>query len=41
MAFVEGVPGMAQGAIQGAKYVAKILQNEAKARAARHHPEAA
>src|SRR6476661_6586566 len=32
MAFVEGVPGMAQGAIQGGKYVAKILHNEAKAR---------
>ena len=32
MAFVEGVPGMAQGAIQGGKYVAKIIQNEAKAR---------
>jgi NADH dehydrogenase len=32
MAFVDGVPGMAQGAIQGAKYVAKILHNEAKAR---------
>jgi len=32
MAFVEGVPGMAQGAIQGAKYVAKIIQNEVKAR---------
>jgi NADH dehydrogenase len=32
MAAVEGVPGMAQGAIQGAKYVAKILHNEAKAR---------
>ena len=32
MAFVEGVPGMAQGAIQGAKYVAKIILNEVKAR---------
>ena len=32
MAFVDGVPGMAQGAIQGAKYVAAILKNEAKAR---------
>lgn len=32
MAAVEGVPGMAQGAIQGGKYVAKILHNEAKAR---------
>ena len=32
MAFVEGVPGMAQGAIQGAKYVAKIIKNEVKAR---------
>ena len=32
MAFVDGVPGMAQGAIQGGKYVAKILHNEAKAR---------
>jgi NADH dehydrogenase len=32
MAFVEDVPGMAQGAIQGAKHVAKIIQNEAKAR---------
>src|SRR5882757_9671041 len=32
MAFVEGVPGMAQGAIQGAKHIAKIIQNEAKAR---------
>jgi NADH:ubiquinone reductase (H+-translocating) len=32
MAFVEGVPGMAQGAIQGGKYVAKIIQNEVKAR---------
>ena len=33
MAFVEGVPGMAQGAIQGGKHVAAILKNEAKARA--------
>ena len=33
MAFVEGVPGMAQGAIQGGKHVAGILKNEAKARA--------
>lgn len=32
MAFVEGVPGMAQGAIQGGKYVAAILKNESKAR---------
>src|SRR6201991_2212909 len=32
MAFVEGVPGMAQGAIQGAKYVADIIKNETKAR---------
>jgi NADH dehydrogenase len=32
MAFVEGVPGMAQGAIQGGKYVAKIIQNEVAAR---------
>jgi NADH dehydrogenase len=32
MASVEGVPGMAQGAIQGAKYVAKIVNNEVKAR---------
>ncbi|OFJ51594.1 NAD(P)/FAD-dependent oxidoreductase [Mycolicibacterium grossiae] len=32
MAFVPGVPGMAQGAIQGAKYVAKIVHNEQKAR---------
>ena len=31
MAFVEGVPGMAQGAIQGGKYVAKIIQNEVAA----------
>ncbi len=31
-AFVEGVPGMAQGAIQGGKYVAAILKNESKAR---------
>jgi len=33
MAFVPGVPGMAQGAIQGAKYVSKIIDNEVKARA--------
>jgi NADH:ubiquinone reductase (H+-translocating) len=33
MAFVPGVPGMAQGAIQGGKYVAKIIQNEVDARA--------
>ena len=33
MAFVEGVPGMAQGAIQGGKYVAAIVKNEAAARA--------
>lgn len=32
MAFVPGVPGMAQGAIQGGKYVAKIVHNEQKAR---------
>ena len=30
MAFVDGVPGMAQGAIQGAKYVADIVGNEVK-----------
>ena len=30
MAFVEGVPGMAQGAIQGAKYVAKAVKTELK-----------
>ena len=30
MAFVEGVPGMAQGAMQGAKYVAKAVKNELK-----------
>ncbi|MCX2929649.1 NAD(P)/FAD-dependent oxidoreductase [Mycobacterium sp. CVI_P3] len=30
MAFVEGVPGMAQGAIQGAKYVANIVKAELK-----------
>ncbi|WP_029114019.1 NAD(P)/FAD-dependent oxidoreductase [Mycobacterium sp. URHB0044] len=30
MAFVEGVPGMAQGAIQGGKYVAKLIKNEVK-----------
>src|SRR6478752_9939078 len=33
MAFVPGVPGMAQGAIQGGKYVADIVKNEAAARA--------
>jgi len=32
MAAVDGVPGMAQGAIQGAKYVAAIIKNEDKAR---------
>jgi NADH dehydrogenase len=32
MALVPGVPGMAQGAIQGGKYVSKIIQNEVKAR---------
>ena len=32
MAFVPGVPGMAQGAIQGAKYVTGIVDNEVKAR---------
>ena len=30
MAFVDGVPGMAQGAIQGGKYVAKLIKNEVK-----------
>ncbi|MCV7343489.1 NAD(P)/FAD-dependent oxidoreductase [Mycobacterium sp. ENV421] len=30
MAFVEGVPGMAQGAIQGAKYAAKLIKAELK-----------
>jgi NADH:ubiquinone reductase (H+-translocating) len=30
MAYVEGVPGMAQGAIQGAKYVAKVIKTELK-----------
>ncbi len=30
MAAVEGVPGMAQGAIQGAKYVAKAIKSELK-----------
>lgn len=30
MAFVEGVPGMAQGAIQGAKYAAKLVKAELK-----------
>ncbi len=30
MAFVEGVPGMAQGAIQGAKYVANLIKAEVK-----------
>lgn len=28
MAFVDGVPGMAQGAIQGAKYVANLVKSE-------------
>ena len=32
MAFVDGVPGMAQGAIQGGKYVAAIIKNEDAAR---------
>ena len=41
MAYVEGVPGMAQGAIQGAKYVSKIIKNEAEGPRARHHPQAA
>ncbi|HEV7423141.1 MAG TPA: NAD(P)/FAD-dependent oxidoreductase [Mycobacterium sp.] len=31
MAFVDGVPGMAQGAIQGGKYVAKLIKREVKA----------
>jgi NADH dehydrogenase len=39
MAFVPGVPGMAQGAIQGAKYVAKIIQNEVAARAHGNMPK--
>ena len=30
MAFVEGVPGMAQGAIQGAKYMARAVKTELK-----------
>jgi NADH:ubiquinone reductase (H+-translocating) len=30
MAYVEGVPGMAQGAIQGAKHVAKTIKTELK-----------
>ena len=30
MAYVDGVPGMAQGAIQGAKYVAKAIKAELK-----------
>ncbi|TGD88202.1 NAD(P)/FAD-dependent oxidoreductase [Mycolicibacterium sp. CH28] len=30
MAFVEGVPGMAQGAIQGARYAAKLIKSELK-----------
>jgi NADH dehydrogenase len=30
MAYVEGVPGMAQGAIQGAKYAAKTIKAELK-----------
>ncbi len=30
MAFVDGVPGMAQGAIQGAKYAAKLVKAELK-----------
>jgi NADH dehydrogenase len=30
MAYVEGVPGMAQGAIQGAKYAAKAIKSELK-----------
>jgi NADH dehydrogenase len=30
MAFVEGVPGMAQGAIQGGKYVANLIKAEVK-----------
>ncbi len=30
MAFVEGVPGMAQGAIQGARYAAKLIKAELK-----------
>jgi NADH dehydrogenase len=31
MAFIPGVPGMAQGAIQGAKYAARAIQAELKA----------
>ncbi|HEY5843278.1 MAG TPA: NAD(P)/FAD-dependent oxidoreductase, partial [Mycobacterium sp.] len=39
MAFVDGVPGMAQGAIQGAKYVANCLKSELKgADAAKREP---
>ncbi len=30
MAYVDGVPGMAQGAIQGATYVAKVIKTELK-----------
>ena len=30
MALVDGVPGMAQGAIQGAKYVADLVKSELK-----------
>ncbi|MCV7169642.1 MULTISPECIES: NAD(P)/FAD-dependent oxidoreductase [Mycolicibacterium] len=30
MAAVEGVPGMAQGAIQGGKYAARLIKNEVK-----------
>ncbi|BCI53433.1 NADH dehydrogenase [Mycolicibacterium litorale] len=30
MAAVEGVPGMAQGAIQGGRYAAKLIKNEVK-----------
>ena len=30
MAFVDGVPGMAQGAIQGANYAAKLIKAELK-----------
>ena len=39
MAFVPGVPGMAQGAIQGGKYVSKIIQNEVAARAHGNMPK--
>ena len=35
MASVPGVPGMAQGAIQGAKYAARAIRAELKARPAR------